>query len=53
MKRYIAKYISFYLLKNVKIYVDFFKKVRIINTGIKEKVDILKFGMKFLFLINM
>ena len=43
MKRYIAKYISFYLLKNVKIYVDFFKKVRIINTGIKEKVDILKF----------
>ena len=42
MKRYIAKYISFYLLKNVKIYVDFFKKVRIINTGIKEKVDILK-----------
>ena len=42
MKRYIAKYISFYLLKNVKIYVDFFKKVRIINTRIKEKVDILK-----------
>ena len=26
----------------LKIYVDFFKKVRIINTGIKEKVDILK-----------
>ena len=42
MKRYIAKYISFYLLKNVKIYVDFFKKVRIINTGIKEKVNIKK-----------
>ena len=42
MKRYIAKCISFYLLKSVKIYVDFFKKVRIINTGIKEKVDILK-----------
>lgn len=42
MKRYIAKCISFYLLKNVKIYVDFFKKVRIINTGIKKKVDILK-----------
>ena len=42
MKRYIAKCISFYLLKSVKIYVDFFKKVCIINTGIKEKVDILK-----------
>ena len=42
MKRYIAKYISFYLLKNVKIYVDFFIIVRIINTGIKKKVDILK-----------
>ena len=26
----------------LKIYVDFFKKVRISNTGIKEKVDILK-----------
>lgn len=42
MKRYIAKCISFYLLKSVKIYVDFFQKVRIINTGIKVKVDILK-----------
>lgn len=42
MKRYIAKCISFYLLKSVKIYVDFFKKVCIINIGIKEKVDILK-----------
>ena len=42
MKRYIAKCISFYLLKIIKIYVDFFKKVCIINTGIKEKVDILK-----------
>ena len=42
MKRYIAKCISFYLLKSVKIYVDFFKKVCIINTGIKKKVDILK-----------
>ena len=43
MKRYIAKCISFYLLKIIKIYVDFFEKASIINTGIKEKVDILKF----------
>lgn len=43
MKRYIVKCISFYLLKSIKIYVDFFEKVSIINTGIKEKVDILKF----------
>ena len=42
MERYIAKCISFYLLKSAKIYLDFFQKVRIINTGIKEKVDILK-----------
>ena len=47
MKRYIAKCISFYLLKSVKIYVDFFKKVCIINTGIKEKVDILKMDKSF------
>ena len=31
----------------------FFANLSIINTGIKEKVDILKFGMKNLFLINM
>ena len=30
------------MLKIIKIYVDFFEKVSIINTGIKEKVDILK-----------
>lgn len=30
------------MLKNIKIYVDFFEKASIINTGIKEKVDILK-----------
>ena len=31
------------MLKIVKIYIDFFEKASIINTGIKEKVDILKF----------
>lgn len=46
MKRYTLQCISFYLLKSVKIYVDFFKKVCIINTGIKEKVDILKWIKK-------
>ena len=31
------------MLKIIKIYIDFFEKASIINTGIKEKVDILKF----------
>ena len=38
---------------NLFLFTNIFLKLRIINTCIKEKVDILKFDMKNLFQINM